>query len=184
MYLYKSITFHYDIQYLICTWYTHLTYFSLSSHSSVTVKSETESSKNPPSLDEEEDDEHGLVIAEILEEEGLDLDDLDEDEDDEDDLDYVEEEDESEDKKSVNAKVKKEKSETVTPAVDGAKPVVKRRRRRQNRFNGLSDEEVAKKKLPDHIKEDLDILIVSFIFNQAFVYNIQYLKKSMKGSEN
>ena len=29
-----------------------------------------------------------------------------------------------------------------------------------DRFNGMSEEEVAKKTLPDHIKENLDVLIV------------------------
>ena len=36
-------------------------------------------------------------------------------------------------------------------------------RKKHNRFNGMSDEEVAKKILPDLIAPDLDILIVSII---------------------
>lgn len=36
-------------------------------------------------------------------------------------------------------------------------------RRKHNRFNGMSEDEVAKMLLPDLIKEKLDILIVSVI---------------------
>ena len=43
------------------------------------------------------------------------------------------------------------------PKVKGEKPP----RKKHNRFNGMSDEEVAKKILPDLIAPDLDILIVS-----------------------
>lgn len=34
-------------------------------------------------------------------------------------------------------------------------------RKRHDRFNGLSEEEVAQKTLPDHITPNLDILMVS-----------------------
>ena len=37
----------------------------------------------------------------------------------------------------------------------------KKQRRKHNRFNGMSEEEVMKKQLPDLIVQDLDILIVS-----------------------
>ena len=48
------------------------------------------------------------------------------------------------------------------PKLKGDKPP----RKKHNRFNGMSEEEVAKKKLPDLIAPDLDILIVSqIIFN-------------------
>ena len=51
----------------------------------------------------------------------------------------------------------------VFPA-NGTDPKVKgekKERKKHNRFNGMSDEEVAKKILPDLIAPDLDILIVS-----------------------
>ena len=44
---------------------------------------------------------------------------------------------------------------------NGTDPKVKKERKKHNRFNGMSDEEVAKKILPDLITPDLDILIVS-----------------------
>ena len=48
------------------------------------------------------------------------------------------------------------------PKMKGEKPP----RKKHNRFNGMSEEEVAKKILPDLIAPDLDILIVSqIIFN-------------------
>ena len=39
---------------------------------------------------------------------------------------------------------------------------VKKERKKQNRFNGLTEEELSKRLLPDLIAPDLDILIVSF----------------------
>ena len=44
------------------------------------------------------------------------------------------------------------------PKIKGEKPP----RKKHNRFNGMSEEEVAKKILPDLIAPDLDILIVSW----------------------
>ena len=38
----------------------------------------------------------------------------------------------------------------------------KKERKKQNRFNGLTEEELSKRLLPDSIIPDLDILIVSF----------------------
>ena len=38
---------------------------------------------------------------------------------------------------------------------------VKKERKKQNRFNGLTEEELSKRLLPDLIAPDLDILIVS-----------------------
>ena len=49
---------------------------------------------------------------------------------------------------------------------DEKKPAVKterKPRKKQNRFNGLSEEEVAKRILPDLLTEGLQILIVSFL---------------------
>ena len=51
-------------------------------------------------------------------------------------------------------------SNGTDPKVKGEK----KERKKHNRFNGMSDEEVAKKILPDLITPDLDILIVSIIF--------------------
>ena len=48
---------------------------------------------------------------------------------------------------------------------NGTDPKVKKERKKHNRFNGMSDEEVAKKILPDLITPDLDILIVSIRWN-------------------
>ena len=51
-------------------------------------------------------------------------------------------------------------------------------RKKHNRFNGMSDEEVAKKILPDLIAPDLDILIVSIhyfsISRKMFLRHNQY----------
>ena len=47
------------------------------------------------------------------------------------------------------------------PLTDASGQPIKKQRRKHNRFNGMSEEEVAKKLLPDLIKEGLDILIVS-----------------------
>ena len=38
-----------------------------------------------------------------------------------------------------------------------------KQRKKQNRFNGLTEEELSKRLLPDLIVPDLDILIVSFL---------------------
>jgi hypothetical protein len=40
---------------------------------------------------------------------------------------------------------------------------VKKERKKQNRFNGLTEEELSKRLLPDLIAPNLDILIVSFL---------------------
>ena len=50
-------------------------------------------------------------------------------------------------------KVKKEKQEMITDHM----PVKKKR----DRFHGMPEDEVAKRLLPDHLAEDLDIVIVS-----------------------
>ena len=44
----------------------------------------------------------------------------------------------------------------------GSDAKVKKPRKKHNRFNGMSEEEVAKRLLPDLIQDGLDILIVSF----------------------
>lgn len=44
-----------------------------------------------------------------------------------------------------------------------AKPATKERKK-HDRFNGMSEEEVSKRTLPDHLTNNLDIIIVSVIF--------------------
>lgn len=46
---------------------------------------------------------------------------------------------------------------------DGGGKPLKKQRRKQNRFNGLSEEELAKRLLPDLLLPNLDILIVSHV---------------------
>lgn len=41
-------------------------------------------------------------------------------------------------------------------------------RKRHDRFNGLSEEEVSRKTLPDHITPNLDILMVRLHLNKIF----------------
>lgn len=53
----------------------------------------------------------------------------------------------------------KKKSKCKTEPKDGEAPKPKRK---HNRFNGMSEEEIAKRLLPDVLAQDLDILIVSF----------------------
>lgn len=51
------------------------------------------------------------------------------------------------------------------PPADEKKPTVraeKKPRKKQNRFNGMSEDDVAKRLLPDLLAEGLQILIVSF----------------------
>lgn len=48
---------------------------------------------------------------------------------------------------------------TTTTTTTTATPV--KERKKLDRFNGMPEEEVARRTLPDHIREDLDIVIVS-----------------------
>ena len=50
-------------------------------------------------------------------------------------------------------------------------------RKKHLRFNGMSEEEVAKRQLPDLLKENLDILIVSSIQGLPHGYGRFYLVK-------
>lgn len=45
------------------------------------------------------------------------------------------------------------------------KPPATKERKKHDRFNGMSEEEVSKRTLPDHLANNLDIIIVSVIFN-------------------
>lgn len=45
-----------------------------------------------------------------------------------------------------------------------AKPAPPKERKKHDRFNGMSEEEVSKRTLPDHLANNLDIIIVSVIF--------------------
>ena len=60
----------------------------------------------------------------------------------------------STDLKPVESKVKQEK-------ITDSMPVKKKR----DRFNGMSEEEVMKRTLPDHLCENLDVIIVSINVN-------------------
>lgn len=56
------------------------------------------------------------------------------------------------------------------PGVDGAlvvRPV--KERKKHDRFNGMSEEEVSRRTLPDHLAENLDIIIVSMIVKLALL---------------
>ena len=64
-------------------------------------------------------------------------------------------------------------SNGTEPKLKGEKPP----RKKHNRFNGMSEEEVAKKILPDLIAPDLDILIVSIVdlIKKVFcIFNLHY----------
>lgn len=50
-----------------------------------------------------------------------------------------------------------------------AKPTAAKERKKHDRFNGMSEEEVSKRTLPDHLANNLDIIIVSVIFPFVFV---------------
>lgn len=43
------------------------------------------------------------------------------------------------------------------------KQIPTKERKKHDRFNGLSEEEVSKRTLPDHLASNLDIIIVSVI---------------------
>ena len=55
----------------------------------------------------------------------------------------------------------------------GSEEPPKKKAKKQSRFNGISEEELSKRLLPDLIQPDLDILIVSSI-----VWNFCYWKTS------
>ena len=44
------------------------------------------------------------------------------------------------------------------------KPVIHKERKKHDRFNGMPEDEVSKRTLPDHLSNNLDIIIVSVIF--------------------
>lgn len=50
-----------------------------------------------------------------------------------------------------------------------ARPV--KERKKHDRFNGMSEEEVARRTLPDHLAENLDIIIVSMIATLSLTYS-------------
>ena len=52
---------------------------------------------------------------------------------------------------------KNQKQTTITDSM----PV----RKKRDRFNGMPEEEVVKRVLPDHLAPDLDIVIVSYTYN-------------------
>lgn len=45
------------------------------------------------------------------------------------------------------------------------KQIAAKERKKHDRFNGMTEEEVSKRTLPDHLADNLDIIIVSVIFS-------------------
>lgn len=59
----------------------------------------------------------------------------------------------------------------VEPGMEGMvipRPV--KERKKHDRFNGMSEEEVSRRTLPDHLTENLDIIIVSMIWPLVLFY--------------
>lgn len=50
-------------------------------------------------------------------------------------------------------------------------------RKKHDRFNGMSEEEVSKRTLPDHLANNLDIIIVSVIFRLLLLLLISLVKE-------
>lgn len=57
-------------------------------------------------------------------------------------------------------------SGAAAAASQPAAPPVVKERKKHDRFNGMPEEEVAKRTLPDHLTEHLDIVIVSLLCNR------------------
>lgn len=60
--------------------------------------------------------------------------------------------------------------EIKTEGLEGAlipRPV--KERKKHDRFNGMSEEEVSRRTLPDHLAENLDIIIVSTIESSTYI---------------
>lgn len=58
-----------------------------------------------------------------------------------------------------------------------AKPTPPKERKKHDRFNGMSEEEVSKRTLPDHLANNLDIIIVSVILQfslKQFFFSIEF----------
>lgn len=60
--------------------------------------------------------------------------------------------------------IKQEGMDAPTMAI--AKPI--KERKKHDRFNGMSEEEVCRRTLPDHLAQNLDIIIVSTLSTQIF----------------
>ena len=62
----------------------------------------------------------------------------------------------------------------VEGVLEGALAAVRpvKERKKHDRFNGMSEEEVSRRTLPDHLTENLDIIIVSTIDHRATIYLI------------
>jgi hypothetical protein len=63
---------------------------------------------------------------------------------------------------------KKESPDGLPP--DAVKSGKAKQRKKQNRFNGLTEEELSKRLLPDSITPNLDILIVSYSRSYSLSY--------------
>lgn len=48
------------------------------------------------------------------------------------------------------------------------KQIAAKERKKHDRFNGMTEEEVSKRTLPDHLADNLDIIIVSVIFSFSY----------------
>lgn len=59
----------------------------------------------------------------------------------------------------------------VEGVMDGGLAAVRpvKERKKHDRFNGMSEEEVSRRTLPDHLAENLDIIIVSTIATHHFI---------------
>lgn len=57
-----------------------------------------------------------------------------------------------------------------------AKPItVPKERKKHDRFNGMSEEDVSKRTLPDHLAANLDIIIVSVTFSIKFYFTSNFI---------
>lgn len=56
---------------------------------------------------------------------------------------------------------------------------VYKERKKHDRFNGMPEEEVSKRTLPDHLTNNLDIVIVSIFMRICIYFKIDCLKKNL-----
>lgn len=64
----------------------------------------------------------------------------------------------------------------MKPLKDPALKVFKERKK-HDRFNGMPEEEVSKRTLPDHLTQNLDIVIVSFMHILLLIFSYLYFNK-------
>lgn len=68
---------------------------------------------------------------------------------------------------------------TNEPGIMATKPTPPKERKKHDRFNGMSEEEVSKRTLPDHLANNLDIIIVSVILTSCSFLFINNFTKSI-----